>query len=90
MGYQEIMPLRFKANGVKLKNLKHLIDIIENMDSGFLELELQTKEKVVLDIGTIRKSTPEILARYRIPADRSANFKAAPSGFSLPLIPKIF
>jgi len=91
MGYQEINAAAvIKANGVKLKNLKHLIDIIENMDSGFLELELQTKEKVVLDISTIRKSTPEILSRYRIPADRSANFKAEPGGFSLPFIPKIF
>jgi S1-C subfamily serine protease len=91
MGYQEITAVAvFKANGVKIKNLKHLIDIIENMDSGFLELELQTKDKVVLDISASRKATTEILERYRIPADRSANFKAESSIFNLPLIPKIF
>ena len=74
----------------KLKNLKHLIEIIEGMDSGFLELEMQSRDKVVMDIKAGRKATTEILARYRIPADRSENFKQEPAGFKLPLIPKLF
>jgi hypothetical protein len=91
IGYQEINAAAvIKANGVKLKNLKHFIEIIEGMDSGFLELELQSKDKVVLDITASRKATTEILARYRIPSDRSNNFKQDSSIFKLPLIPKLF
>ena len=91
MGYQDINAAAVvKANGIKLKNLKHLIEIIESMNSGFLELELQSKDKVVLDIAVSRKATTEILARYRIPSDRSENFKQESGGFKLPLIPKLF
>lgn len=72
VGYQNLnFRVVKEANGKKIKDLNELINVIENMGSGFLELKLQGHAKLVLDIEKCRAATVRIMERYRIPADRS-------------------
>lgn len=76
VGYQSIkfQPVT-KLNGKAPVDMKDLIDTIENTKEGFIDLELAKHIKVVLDVTKMRNANPEILKRYRIPADRSADMK---------------
>lgn len=72
VGYQSIKYQAVdKINGKTPGNLKDLIDTIENMKDGFLEISLKNHTKIVLEVEKLRKTTPSILQRYRIPVDRS-------------------
>jgi S1-C subfamily serine protease len=77
VGYQYVkfQPI-IKANGIKLKNLQHLIDIIEKQKDKYLILQYRNKVKLVIDLEQQRKATAEILKRYRIPNDRSQNLES--------------
>ena len=72
IGYQK---LRFEevttVNGIKIKNLKQLINIIEKSDAKFMEITYKSHKKVVVNIEKIRNATSRILKRYRIKSDRS-------------------
>jgi S1-C subfamily serine protease len=80
IGYQDnIAPQEIIAiNGVKPKNLKHFIAVIEKMSDGFIELDLHNKDKIVMDIKAARLASAEVLERYRIPSDRSADLCVTP------------
>jgi S1-C subfamily serine protease len=86
VGYQDFAAQAVIAvNGIKPKNLKHFISIIEKMTDGFMEIDLENKDKIVLQINAARTASMEILERYRIPADRSSDL----SGTPLPKLPSI-
>jgi S1-C subfamily serine protease len=83
VGYQYVkyQPI-VKANGIKLKNLQHLIDIIEKQQDKYLILQYRNKVKLVIDLEEQRKATAEILKRYRIPNDRSRNLESMEKMFT--------
>ncbi len=62
-----------KINGTTVRNLRHLVELIESAKSEFLVVDLENHDKIVLDAGKAREATASILARYRISADRSAD-----------------
>ncbi|MBU1693789.1 MAG: trypsin-like peptidase domain-containing protein [Verrucomicrobia bacterium] len=69
-----------KVNGQKVRNLRHLIELIENAgDDPFIVLENEWGQKLVLDREMAGRTGPQILQTYRIPKDRSPDL-AAPSG----------
>lgn len=76
VGYQNIkfQPVT-KLNGKVPLDLKDIINTIENTKDGFVEIELAKHLKIVLDVTKMRNANSEILNRYRIPADRSADMK---------------
>jgi hypothetical protein len=76
VGYQNLkfQPVT-KLNGKVPLDLKDLISTIENTKEGFIELELAKHLKIVLDVTKMRNANSEILKRYRIPSDRSADMK---------------
>ena len=76
VGYQYVkyQPI-IKANGIKLKNLRHLIDIIEHQSGKYLVLQYRNKAKLVIDLEKQRQATAKILRRYRIPRDRSLDLE---------------
>ena len=66
-------------NGEKVRNMKHLVELIEGCKEGFLCVMVDADTKydtpLYLDAKLLREATPRILERYRIPADRSKDLK---------------
>lgn len=63
------------VNDVKVRNLRHLIEIIEASKEEFIKITVDAGEEwsynIIVDTEKLRKATPRILETYRIPADRS-------------------
>ncbi len=63
------------VNGVKVRNLRHLVKLIDENREEYLRLGIDDGNDVefemVLDTKQLRDSTPTVLERYGIPADRS-------------------
>ena len=70
-----------KVNGQKIKDLKQLISIIHDTKKGFIVFQLKNKTKLVFDVEKLKKSTPLIMNRYRIPRDRSLDLIEAKTKF---------
>ena len=82
VGYQNLREtIVEKVNGKNIKDLKELISIVEKTKKGFIVFQLKNKTKIVLDIEKLKKSTPLIMDRYRIPRDRSLDLIPKPVQF---------
>lgn len=83
VGYQYVkyQPI-IRANGLKLKNLRQLINIIEKHHDKYLVLQFRNKAKLVVDLAKQRKATAKILKRYRISSDRSQNLESMAKMFA--------
>lgn len=67
-GYHGIAPLQLKAvNTSKVKNLRHLYELVHSNDSSFLEFDFVDATKVVLDTTKVRSSEEGILLQHSIP-----------------------
>ncbi|KAG7631486.1 PDZ domain [Arabidopsis suecica] len=66
-GYSNFKDLQVeKVNGVKVKNLKHLRELIEGCFSKDLRLDLENDKLMVLNYESAKKATFEILERHNI------------------------
>ena len=67
------------VNGVKVRDLPHLVELIDGAQGEFLRLGVDADHDwdslVVLDLSALREATPRVLERYRIPADRSEDLQ---------------
>ena len=67
------------VNGEKVRNLKHLVQMVEACRDGFIRLGLDRGEEydmtMVVDAKELREATPRVMERYQIPADRSTDLK---------------
>lgn len=67
------------VNGVKVKNLKHLVKLIENCRDQFVRFGIDTgdnwESQFVVETEQMRKATPRVMRNYQIPSDRSADLK---------------
>ena len=82
VGYQNLREtIVEKVNDKEIKDLKELISIVEKTKKGFIVFQLKNKTKIVLDIEKLKKSTPLIMNRYRIPKDRSLDLFPKPVQF---------
>jgi S1-C subfamily serine protease len=71
-GYQGLGErLIVEADGQPVRNLRHLVEVVEARDTGLLLLETHAGEQIALDRERARREGPRILALYRIPTDRS-------------------
>jgi len=61
-----------KINGVEVKNLRHMISLLDRIKCGFVELTFHGNIPIVVDIEKMRNSNARILKNYRIPSDRSS------------------
>ena len=63
------------VNGEKVRNLRHLVELIDGAEGEFLRFGIDDDNEwdslLVLDLTALRKATPRVMERYRIPADRS-------------------
>jgi hypothetical protein len=80
-GYEEAAEaMVVRADGQAVRNLRHLVEVVESRDSGLLVLETHDGRQVVLDRERARREGPGILARYQVPHDRSEDLVALGSG----------
>lgn len=72
IGYQHIITeLVSSVNGVKVRNLRHLIKLLEEKKDGYAIIRFhQENRPMVLDLKQFRAATPRILQKYQLPADR--------------------
>ena len=77
IGSQGLNSLQLKSvNGKKMKNLREFISFIENSTDEFITMCFGASNyPVTLDLAKLRASTPVILERYRVPADRSKSLQ---------------
>lgn len=76
IGYQQIgADIVTSVNGVKITSLRRLAALIDSQKEGFLEIVLQNKTRLVMDVEKVREATPRVMNRYRIPSDRSSDLK---------------
>lgn len=67
------------VNGVVVRNLKHLVELIENCREQYVRFGIDTgdewESQFVVDAEQMRKATPRVMRNYQIPSDRSADLK---------------
>merc|ERR1711860_234325 len=66
------------ANGVEVKNVRHLITIIEGSDSKFVQFTFSHNVTMVLERDIAVKGMPSIMAEHKIKFDRSENLRTDP------------
>ena len=68
------------VNGVKVRNLRHLVELVESCHDGFvrfgLDLNTEWDVKMIVDAKEMRETTARVMARNQIPADRSEDLRA--------------
>lgn len=83
-GYQFMGNLLVKTvNGEKVRNLRHLVELVEKCTDGFVCFGLDAgndwNTTIILDAKEMKAATARVLKRYQIPADRSADLVAKPA-----------
>lgn len=67
------------VNGVKIRNLRHLVSVVEGSGEEFLRFGLDNgmewDSTMILDAARMREATPRVMERYAIPADRSEDLR---------------
>ena len=73
IGFQGTAALLVETvNGVKVQNLRHLIELLEARKDGYAIIRFdQNPSPMVVDLKQFREATPRILKKYKLPADRS-------------------
>lgn len=67
-------------DGVKVRNLPHLVELLEGSTNKFVQLGMDIGNKwdshVVVDAAQMREVTPRVMRRFKIPVDRSEDLLA--------------
>lgn len=67
IGYDFMDERIVKVDGVPIEGISHLITVLgQNADKEFVEFELESGEKIVLDRKEAQKENPKIMARQFI------------------------
>ena len=71
------------VNGVKVRNLRHLVEIVDSCKSGFVCFGLDRDDewdvKVIVDAKEMQEATARVMKRNLIPADRSEDLRTKPT-----------
>ncbi|XP_031105968.1 protease Do-like 9 [Ipomoea triloba] len=77
IGYEDIVNTQVLAfNGLPVKNLKGLANMVENCNDEFLKFDLEYQQVVVLQTNTAKAATLGILTTHCIPSAMSDDLKA--------------
>lgn len=75
-GYHDFSNLIIKkVNDRVVKDIKELINIIENLQEKYLIIDLENSNQVILELTESKKATETILKRYGINFDRSEDLR---------------
>lgn len=61
------------VDGKVVRDLAHLVDLVDHAPGPWLRLETEDGAVMVLDVTAARESAPRLLAKYGIARDRSSN-----------------
>lgn len=68
------------VNGVEVRNLRHLAELLDSCDDGFVRFGFDNcsawDETLIVDAKEMREATARVMKRNQIPADRSADLRA--------------
>jgi len=71
------------VNGVKVRNLRHLTELLDKCHDGFVRFDLDRDTewdvKLVVDAKEMRETTARVMKRNLIPSDRSDDLRAKPA-----------
>ena len=69
------------VNGETVRNLRHLVELLERCRDGFvrfgLDRDTEWDVKMVVDAAEMRETTARVMERYQIPHDRSEDLRPA-------------
>lgn len=65
-----------KLNGEEVKNLRHLIDMVDACTGEWLCFELEDEEPLALPTAQAKAATAAVLSRNMIPSDRSVQYRS--------------
>ncbi len=67
------------VNGVKVRGLRHLVELVDSCKDGFvcfgLDRDNEWDVKVIVDAKEMREATARVMKRNQIPADRSEDLR---------------
>ena len=67
------------VNGVKVRNLRHLAEMIDQCNEGFVRFGVDRGDewdvKIIVDAKEMRETTARVMKRNMIPADRSEDLR---------------
>lgn len=70
------------VNGVKVRNLRHLTELVDQCHDGFVRFGLdrgnEWDSKLIVDAREMREATVRVMKRNLIPADRSDDLRTKP------------
>lgn len=76
VGYQKIIDeVVSSVNGVKVRNMRDLIDAFENSIGPYIHVTLETDVEIVLDRDHVFERNEKVLSNYLIPHDRSVDLR---------------
>ena len=65
----------YSVDGTAVKDLKHLITLIESAKGPFIKITTDYGNIIVLELEKARKKNDKILQNYQVSADRSPGLK---------------
>jgi hypothetical protein len=72
LGYEEFEDdVVYAVNGVPVRNLNHLAELLDGPDNEIIEITMEQGGVIALRHDQVLRERSKILARYRVPADRS-------------------
>ena len=70
-GYSNWASVLKSVNDTKIKSFKHLVEVIDNIDTKYTKFEFEEQLTIVLDTKQARNSFKSIQPIYRLNSDRS-------------------
>lgn len=88
--YQQYVPnILTHANNVPVKNLRHLVELVESNKAPFIRLDLESERVIVLDSTEASVQSTEILESHNIPYIKSADLRKHSAESPLPAKPAL-
>ena len=71
VGYQDhCAEILVSINGKKIHNLREVVELVEDCKDEYITFLFENDRPITLNVDKLKKATPQILDRYRIPSDR--------------------
>jgi hypothetical protein len=75
-GYHELENLLVaRVNDVEPRSMRHLMELVEDASSPYLRIEAADGSRIVLDRAQVTERGEQILRKFNVPHDRSANLR---------------